>query len=633
MAKLIFTEEDLFTGSALLRSRPRFTPGFDKMTPEAAETWLKINGERLCHALNAGKYRAMPAIGFNVAKLDGSYRRLARLTAIDTIVQNVILEKLSEECAKGFSPYSFAYQKGKGTGAALHRFCECGSEHPYAAKTDPRACFDHIDLDVLEQALLRFFFHRKTVALLMECARMPVIVEGELTERSRGVLQGAPLSGMLCNIYFHSLDQALEERGIPFIRYADDIVAFGDTPRQAEDAGRFIRDWLENKLRLRINREKSRTDAAENLRFLGHTFLRDKNGAVQFSEAETDAAVYHEWYGERPRSHKNSIDVLSDGILRQRDYAALFSDAAGDTSIPLDTVERINVFSSVIFDSGFLEKAMRAGVYINVFNKDYSPLGRFVPFGPIRAQSLIFEQLSAYNDPTRRLALAKEFDLASIHNLRLNIRYYNKQHEQAAFKSALSGINRLYGEMKNCSNYDDLLLKEARVRELYYGCFDLFIRNEAFVFQKRSRRPPLNEVNSMLSFCNIVLYNYIATEILKSSLDIRVGFLHATNRRLESLNLDIAEIFRPLLTDRIVFTAVNRKEIGLSHFMREKNGGVYLNAEGKKLLLRRFYEKLSDTLLIGDAHVSYAMLIDSEIQKLTRYFRSGEAYKAFRQVR
>ena len=136
--------------------------------------------------------------------------------------------------------------------------------------------------------------------------------------------------------------------------------------------------------------------------------------------------------------------------------------------------------------------------------------------------------------------------------------------------------------------------------------------------------------------CKIKLlcyFNHIATKIIKSSLDVRIGFLHATNRRKESLNLDIAEIFRPLIVDRIVFSLINRREIYSAHFYKTENDGVFLNEDGKRIFLREFYAKLNSTQTIKDKQVSYSTLIDREIQKLTRRFRQGEKYKAFRQVR
>lgn len=124
MSKLQFTIDDLNVSCAALKAKNKFSPGFDKMTPDAAEIWLSINGEKLCHQLNNGKYNCMPAVGFAVAKRDGSYRNLAKLTAIDTIVQNTVLDKISPECENMFSDYSFAYRKGKGTGVAFVKYCE-----------------------------------------------------------------------------------------------------------------------------------------------------------------------------------------------------------------------------------------------------------------------------------------------------------------------------------------------------------------------------------------------------------------------------------------------------------------------------------------------------------------------------
>ena len=176
---------------------------------------------------------------------------------------------------------------------------------------------------------------------------------------------------------------------------------------------------------------------------------------------------------------------------------------------------------------------------------------------------------------------------------------------------------------------------EARVRNAYYHCFDAFIRAEGFSFEKRTRRPPKNEVNAMLSFGYTVLYNLLTTEIQKTALDVRVGFLHATNKRRESLNLDIAELFKPLIVDRVVFSMINRKMIDSEkHFEHMENGTVYLNSEGKHIFLRTFSEKLDARVTVGKKSVSYRTIIDWEIKKLINYFRKGEKrYNPFKQVR
>ena len=152
-------------------------------------------------------------------------------------------------------------------------------------------------------------------------------------------------------------------------------------------------------------------------------------------------------------------------------------------------------------------------------------------------------------------------------------------------------------------------------------------------FEKRTRRPPMNEINALISFGNTVLYNLLAFQINRSPLDIRVGFLHATNARMESLNLDVAELFKPLLVDRTVFSMVNLHGLRKEHFDAEENGAVYLTEDGKRIFLQAFYRRLDAVITEKETHIPYSQVIRQEIQKLVRTFRDGEKYKAFRQVR
>ena len=217
----------------------------------------------------------------------------------------------------------------------------------------------------------------------------------------------------------------------------------------------------------------------------------------------------------------------------------------------------------------------------------------------------------------------------------MNIRYCRKNYDNSLFTESLSAIDTLEKAVKICTDYEELLMLEARVRKAYYHCFDAFIRVEDFVFDKRTRRPPKNEVNSMLSFGYTVLYNLIATEIEKSALDVRIGYLHATNNRKESLNLDIAELFKPLIVDRVVFAMINKGMIDKEkHFVHLENDTVYLNEEGKHLFLRAFYDKLNARITVGQKTESYYNIIKQEISKLVMFFRTKDTkYTPFKQVR
>lgn len=115
------------------------------------------------------------------------------------------------------------------------------------------------------------------------------------------------------------------------------------------------------------------------------------------------------------------------------------------------------------------------------------------------------EQLKVYFDETQRLALAKQFVLSAIHNARIVIRYYNKQGPNDVYELSLGSINHIADEIKACEDYSRLLLLEAQAKKEYYGCFDFFIKPDAFFFERRTRKPPENEINAMISFGNTVL--------------------------------------------------------------------------------------------------------------------------------
>ena len=182
-------------------------------------------------------------------------------------------------------------------------------------------------------------------------------------------------------------------------------------------------------------------------------------------------------------------------------------------------------------------------------------------------------------------------------------------------------------------DYERLLLLEARTRKEYYSCFDHFSPSEEFIFDIRSRMPPRNEMNAMISFGNTVLYNQFAFLINKSPLDIRIGYLHSTNGfRKESLHLDVSEIFKPLIVDRVVFSMINLKMIHPYHFKTEENGAVYLTEDGKRAFLRALYSKFDEALMVNGRPMTYRMLMEEEVRLLVRHFRNSEKYRAFRQL-
>ena len=632
MVEEIFSKDMLLEKAAELRKR-NFRPGFDNMDAEGARIWLELNYPRFLAELRGGRYTPMPALGFRTAKTSGGYRNLSRLTALDTVLQMSANEVLTPWNEERFSDSSFAYRPGRGTGAALRAYVSLAQEYPHAVKIDVVSCYDNIDWNRLEESLASFYHDRPLTRLLMAMAKMPVLSDGELVKREKGILQGAPISALLCNLYYHPLDCLLQEKGTAFIRYADDVVLFSKDASAAEELYRWVCDYIGRELRLEVNSRKCRIASSDSIRYLGYRFRRDKHGMIALESNSGTVSAYYRWNESRARNNHRTADILSSGILRQKDFSLQFETDAGKTLIPPESTEIINLYSNVIFDTGFLKSAFLAGITVNVFDRENRLLGSFTPNQNLRSPKTTHRQLLAYYDESERLSLAKDILRASTHNAVLNIRYYNKQYPDPFFEEVLKKTAGLDKKVKGCGSLESLMLLEAAVREAYYSCYDRFLTAEGFSYQKRSGRPPQNEFNAMLSFGNTVLYNIAATEINKSPLDIRIGFLHAANRGLQSLNLDLAELFKPLVVDRTVLSLINRGAIHTDCFYRDESGGVYLNEEGKRILFRAFYLKLETELTVNGEKMSYYRLIREEVAKLVRYFQNGTPYRAFRQVR
>lgn len=615
--------------------RKRFSPGFDGMTPEGVAIWLTVNRDKLLRKLRSGSYTPMPVLTRAIAKKDGKPRFVGRITAIDTVIQRLTAQVLSQKAEPLFSDSSFAYRPGRGVAAALSYYCTCSASFRCAAKVDFLQCYDHMDHQVLAESLKTFTDDPAVIRLILAFAKAPRLWDGELTENTLGIHQGSPLSPLLCNIYLHSLDQLLTRHQIPFIRYADDVVLFGNQLDTLREQTALVIQFARDSLKLEVNPQKTDATSCDRLVYLGHRFTRDSAGFLRVCEDEPQANVFYSWNRISVSPHRyHTRELLQDGILRQKDFSAIFDTEEENHPLPLESIDFLNLYGNVILDAGFLKKTAEAGVTIQLFDPKTSQLlGTFTPNAPLKAEKLTYAQLSAYHQDAHRLALAKEFVLAANHNLRLNLRYYKKHRESPLIESAIARIYQLDQKIKSCDSHEQLLLLEAQSKNQYYGCFDIILENSPFRFQCRSRKPPRNEVNALLSFGNTVLYNYLATAICKTALDIRVGFLHATGRRLHSLNLDFADVYKPLLVDRTVFALINRREIRPCHFEEQENGAVYLNRTGKQILLQAMEEKVHTTLTHKQQVLSYTQIMQEDIYRLVRHFKGTEAYKAFRQVK
>lgn len=159
------------------------------------------------------------------------------------------------------------------------------------------------------------------------------------------------------------------------------------------------------------------------------------------------------------------------------------------------------------------------------------------------------------------------------------------------------------------------------------------MNRDGFKFEKRTRRPPQDALNAMISFGNTLLYTRFSNIIYQTSLDIKIGIIHSSFKRQESLNLDMADLFKPVLVDRAIFTLVNRKMLNAKQDFEEKeNGGIYMTPRGKRIFIKEFEKKLSQQLTEKGTKMNYIEIMRREVRKVESYFRNNIPYKPYQYV-
>ena len=288
----------------------------------------------------------------------------------------------------------------------------------------------------------------------------------------------------------------------------------------------------------------------------------------------------------------------------------------------------MNFYSDITITSNVLKTLTDKKIKASFFDKYGNLIGCFVPETNHKDTAVLLKQCERYQDPKERLKMARLMELAGLHNMRANIRYYNKRKDLSYYVEALS---QCISELNQGNSVEELLLIEARARQKYYSFFNEILSNHDFVFIKRSRRPPMDELNAMISFGNTLLYNQFLQQIWKTSLDPRISIVHASNRRNYSLNLDFADIFKPVIVDRVIFTLINCQQIKKDdHFEKNENGGIYLNKAGKKIFLEEFGEKLGTEIAIKGKTYTYRKLMEQEVRQYFKFVIYGEEYRPYK---
>lgn len=325
------------------------------------------------------------------------------------------------------------------------------------------------------------------------------------------------------------------------------------------------------------------------------------------------------------------IYIFNSGKLKRKDNTIVFigKEEKEKKDIPVNVVSDIHVFGEVVINKRFLEFLSKNKICLHFYNRYGWYVGSYYPRFYLNSGYIVLKQAEFYLDGEKRLFLARKFVEGSIGNILKNFGYYYKVLQDKRIKEVMEEIEAKLEKLVGIGSIESLMSLEGEVRKRYYEMFDIFVKQEGFGVEKREIRPPSNPMNALISLGNSLLYTAVLSEIFRTYLDPRIGYLHYTNNRSFSLNLDIAEVFKPVIVDRVIFQIVNKREIDLNDF-HEVGNGIFLKESGMKKFIQRFEEKMNSVIKYRKiGNVSYRRLIRLECYKLYKHFIGEEEYKPF----
>lgn len=297
-------------------------------------------------------------------------------------------------------------------------------------------------------------------------------------------------------------------------------------------------------------------------------------------------------------------------------------------TIPVEDVDAIWSFRELDLNSRCLNFLAQKKIPLHFFNYYGFYSGSFYPREYLQAGFVLVRQVKHYQSNIRRVRIAKEFVFAGLYNILRNLRYYGNRGVDLLAETEV--VQTEIFRLEEVKQINEIMACEGRARTAYYQAFEKIIKRDV-EFKKRVRRPPDNMVNALMSFTNGLVYTACLSQIYRTQLDPTISFLHEPGFRRFSLALDLAEIFKPMLADRLLFRLFNNGQLSEKHFAQDLNC-CYLKESGRKIVLKEWDSRLNTTILHRKLKrkVSYERLIRLECYKLVKHLSEVEEYKGFR---
>lgn len=330
---------------------------------------------------------------------------------------------------------------------------------------------------------------------------------------------------------------------------------------------------------------------------------------------------------------KKSYYLFNPGRMSRNDNTLKFIPVDTDGRegpakyLPVVGIDNLYCFGALDANSALYNFLGKNGISVHFFDYYEHYSGSFMPKDYLLSGKVIIEQSKAYSSTKRRMEIAHKFVEGAAANILRNLKYYQSRGRELT--SYIDQIAQLDEERRNATGIDELMGWEGNIRQVYYDAFGEIV--PGFEMGNRTKQPPSNEINALISFCNMMCYTLCLDQIYHTQLNPTISYLHEPGYRRYSLALDIAEIFKPILVDRLIFSLLNKKVLSERDFDKKLNYCL-LNESGKKKVLKDWEERLSQTIKHRKLNrsVSYKHLVKLEVYKLIKHIMKIEEYKPFK---
>ena len=330
---------------------------------------------------------------------------------------------------------------------------------------------------------------------------------------------------------------------------------------------------------------------------------------------------------------KKSYYLFNPGRLSRQDNTLKFTPVTEDGTegtpkfLPVESVADLYCFGSLDANSALYNFLGKQQINVHFFDYYEHYSGSFMAKDYLLAGKMQIDQTLHYHNPQHRIAIARKFVDGAACNMLKNLRYYANRDRE--LQTEISAIEALCQQIEKAPAVPELMGIEGNIRQYYYQAFDIILKD--FAMSGRSKQPPSNEVNALISFGNMMCYSVCLGQLYHTQLNPTISYLHEPGTRRFSLALDLAEIFKPILVDRVIFKLLNKRELQSKDFDLRLNRCT-LKDSGKKVFVKAFEDRLLETIRHRTLkkNVSYKHLVRLECYKLSKHLLKIEEYRPFK---